>query len=87
VVVNAAQTYFYKDKEWRVNQIETYDRGFVSTFANTEEICDSWILGPGMPLQHPALLFSVYLFILLELFLGISIISDIFMNAIEKITS
>ena len=36
----AAQTYMYDGKSWDLMQVETYTRGSVAAFSNTEEICD-----------------------------------------------
>jgi len=44
-------------------------------------------LPPGVSILGPGVLGTVYLLVLLYLFLGISIISDVFMGAIEVITS
>jgi solute carrier family 8 (sodium/calcium exchanger) len=44
-------------------------------------------LGPGLPLYNPNVLFFIYLAILCYIFVGIAIISDVFMGAIEQITS
>lgn len=47
----------------------------------------SWLLVPGVILMNNGLLAVFYFFCLIYLFLGISIVSDIFMGAIEVITS
>jgi len=64
-----------------------FSRGEMVVFYDTEEICDSWVLVPGVILIDNGLLGFFYLVCLLWLFLGISIVSDIFMGAIEVITS
>ena len=56
-------------------------------FYDTEEICNSYVLIPGVILIDNGVLGFFYLLCLLWLFLGISIVSDIFMGAIEVITS
>ena len=64
-----------------------YDRGKIVYFGTNTEICDTSIMLPGIPLLPVPLLAIFYCLTLIYLFLGISIISDIFMNGIEKITS
>jgi solute carrier family 8 (sodium/calcium exchanger) len=62
--------------------------GYVEEFYNSEEErCMSWVLIPGIQLLSKPFLGVVYLIFLLYLFLGISIVADIFMEAIEVITS
>ena len=50
-------------------------------------MCTAALLIPGTALLPTGLLAICYCLTLIYLFLGISIISDIFMNSIEKITS
>lgn len=50
-------------------------------------MCNSWVLVPGTAILPLGLLAVAYCFTLIYLFMGISIVSDIFMEAIEKITS
>lgn len=65
-----------------------YPRGRIVEFTNREEgFCDSFILIPGMTIMSNTFQGIVYFIFLIYLFLGISIISDIFMEAIEVITS
>ena len=52
-----------------------------------EERCVSYVLMPGTQMINSTFLGFVYFFFLIYLFLGIQIISDIFMEAIEEITS
>jgi len=47
----------------------------------------SWVLIPGTPLLPTGFLAVIYFLILVWLFMGIAIVSDIFMEGIEKITS
>ena len=50
-------------------------------------VLSSWVLIPGTSLLSDGVLALAYFFALVYLFLGISIISDIFMGSIEVITS
>jgi len=68
-------------------KIENYPRGRIVKFSNQMEVCSSgWIL-PGTDILPIPLLIIAYFVTLCWLFLGISIVADIFMSAIEKITS
>ena len=50
-------------------------------------MCVSWIYHPGMSLVNDGVLGFLYLLFLVWLFMGITILADIFMEAIEEITS
>jgi hypothetical protein len=61
-----------------------YPRGRIVEFTNREEgFCNSFILVPGISIMSKTFLAILYFIFLIYLFLGISIISDIFMEAIE----
>lgn len=60
--------------------------GFVEEFWS-EQQCHSWILVPGTSLLNSGFLGFAYLCALGWLFVGIAIISDIFMESIETITA
>eukprot|EP00352_Strombidinopsis_acuminata_P002921 CAMPEP_0176385862 /NCGR_PEP_ID=MMETSP0126-20121128/35479_1 /TAXON_ID=141414 ORGANISM="Strombidinopsis acuminatum, Strain SPMC142" /NCGR_SAMPLE_ID=MMETSP0126 /ASSEMBLY_ACC=CAM_ASM_000229 /LENGTH=236 /DNA_ID=CAMNT_0017752457 /DNA_START=191 /DNA_END=901 /DNA_ORIENTATION=- len=64
-----------------------FTRGSITTFTNREDFCECWILPPGMTLLSDTAQFIIYMFILFYLFLGIAIVSDVFMEGIEHITS
>jgi solute carrier family 8 (sodium/calcium exchanger) len=66
---------------------QTFDRGRIVEFADDEDFCHSYVLVPGTPLISRAILIIAYFLCLVYLFLGISIVADIFMGAIEVITS
>lgn len=51
------------------------------------QLCVSWAIIPGTSLINKGWLGFAYLVCLIYLFFGIAIISDIFMEAIEEITS
>lgn len=67
--------------------ITYFPRGQITEFTNTENFCSSWVITPGTSILPKWFLIIFYLMWLFYLFLGISIISDIFMEAIEVITS
>jgi len=56
-------------------------------YTNKEAFCVSYILMPGINLCNETFLGIAYILILCYVFLGIAIIADIFMEAIEVITS
>ena len=65
-------------------------QGFVEEYFNEDSprLCHSYlILVPGTSLLNENLLAVTYLVFLGWLFLGIAIIADIFMEAIEEMTS
>jgi hypothetical protein len=63
-----------------------HSHGYVEEYFNNER-CTSYLLLPGMSLLPTGLMAFVYFLFLGYLFLGISIIADIFMEAIEVICS
>lgn len=64
-----------------------YDRGEIVYYSKNTEICNSTVLIPGVALLPGGLLAVFYALALVYLFLGIGIVSDVFMAGIEKITS
>jgi len=70
-----------------MQSIDKYDRGQIVEHSNKEEFCHSWLLIDGTPLQPNWVLVIAYFLGLVYLFLGIALISDLFMDAIEVITS
>ena len=61
--------------------------GFIDEYTNKETFCTSYIYHPGLSLLDDGVLGFLYLLFLFWLFIGISILADIFMEAIEQITS
>ena len=62
-----------------------FSGGYIVEFS--ERCFDSWLLLPGQPLWDEGVQGFLYILALLYLFLGIAIVSDIFMSTIEVITS
>lgn len=83
----------YPDRNFKgfdENRTVTMERGFiVEYFGNmiTKKCAKSWALVPIMNLINPELQAFLYAFGLLYAFLGIAVISDVFMATIEVITS
>ena len=67
--------------------VSEFDRGRIVYFSKNTEVCLSSLLIPGVATLDRGLLAFAYGFALIYLFLGISIVAEIFMEAIEKITS
>jgi len=70
----------------KTNRVYLYS-GFVEEYTNKELFCTSWIYHVGLSLLGDGALGVLYLLFLCWLFVGISILADIFMDAIEVITS
>ena len=63
------------------------NNGYIDEYTNKEIFCTSWVFNPGFSLLGDGALAVFYLIMLFWLFIGIQILSDIFMEAIEEITS
>ncbi len=66
---------------------ETWNRGEIVYYSKNLEICNSPLLIPGAALYPNGVLGVFYAITLIYLFLGIGIVSDVFMSGIERITS
>jgi solute carrier family 8 (sodium/calcium exchanger) len=66
--------------------LKVLPNGFVEEYWEKQR-CNSGIIIPGTSLMNKGLTGFIYLMWLLWLFVGISIVSDIFMESIEAITS
>jgi hypothetical protein len=67
--------------------VDMYERGRIVYFSKNSEVCMSSLLLPGMATLGRGFLAICYGLCLVYLFLGISIVSEIFMESIEVITS
>jgi len=61
--------------------------GYIEEYTNKPGFCTSVLVLPGLSLIHSGVLGIASLLMLLYLFLGIAIVADIFVEAIEVITS
>jgi len=88
LISSVSAKFNYVDKEWDFDEKyeKEYKRGRFIEFSD-DEFCHSWILFPGYSLYPWYYLAFVYGMVLIYLFLGVAIISDIFMEAIEVITA
>lgn len=81
-----ANHYVWQDQSYKHIHVQTFERGQVVEFSN-DLFCHSFVLPPAFSHKPSALLGVIYVLMIVYLFLGVSIVSDIFMNAIESITS
>lgn len=75
------------DTEWADTMRIEYPRGEIVYVTKNPSVCDSWVLIPGMATIGEGTMAFFYSLMLIYLFLGIGIISDLFMGGIERITS
>lgn len=68
-------------------EVNEFERGRIVYFSKNTEVCLSSLLIPGVATLNVGLLAIAYGLCLVYLFLGISIVAEIFMESIEKITS
>ena len=68
-------------------ETEWYPRGRIVYYSHNEQVCNSPLLIPGTAILPNGLLAVFYALTLIYLFLGIYVVSDIFMASIERITS
>lgn len=77
----------WNDDEWLSTDETEFPRGRIVYYSKNTEVCNSWIIVPGTAILPTGLLAIGYCLSLIYLFMGIGIISDIFMNGIERITA
>jgi len=73
--------------KYETTEVVNYPRGHIVYFSTNTAVCNSWVLIPGAATLPTGVTSVAYCLTLIYLFLGIGIISDIFMSAIEKITA
>ena len=67
---------------------QKFENGIIVEFeSDSLKVCASWLLLPGENLWGAGIRGFLYILFMFYLFIGIAIISDIFMGAIEVITS
>jgi len=71
----------------KVFDTQQFTRGKIVYFSSNEVICESMLIIPGTAILPKGLLAVFYGLTLVYLFLGIGIVSDVFMAGIERITS
>jgi len=77
----------WNDEEWASTDEDEFPRGRIVYYSKNTEVCNSWVIVPGTAILPTGLLAIAYCFSLIYLFMGIGIISDIFMSGIERITA
>lgn len=79
--------YTWEGENYSKIDTKTYDRGQIVEYTNEEDFCHSWVIVHGTSLIQTWLLAIAYFMFLIYLFLGIALVSDLFMDSIEVITS
>jgi len=79
--------YLWQGEEFDMRISEYNTGGFVEEYSNKETFCTSYVYHTGLSLMGDGVLIFLYLLFMCWLFVGIAILSDIFMDAIEIITS
>ena len=78
--------YFWQGLEYsKLRKVERHS-GYIEEYTSGEVFCDSWVLLPGTSLMSPGLLASGLMLVLLYVFLGLTVLTDIFVEAVAKIT-
>jgi len=77
----------WNNDKWYTMEVSEFERGRIVYFSKNTEVCLSSLLIPGVATLNVGLLAIAYGLCLVYLFLGISIVAEIFMESIEKITS
>jgi len=85
--VSAASKFAWDGKNWDDVNINEFRDGQIVTFFDGNEMCDSWVLVPGFQLYATWIQAILLFTALVYTFLGVAIIADKFMEAIEVITS
>ena len=79
--------YLWGGKEYEKRNQLYMPGGMIEEYTDKETFCTSWIYHRGLSLMGDGALGFLYLLFLCWLFVGITILADIFMDAIEVITS
>jgi hypothetical protein len=61
--------------------------GYIDEYTNRDQWCHSFMINQGFSLGDNMIFGIIYVLVLLWIFQGIGIVSDLFMDAIEVITS
>jgi len=77
----------WNNDDWYSMDVSEFERGRIVYFSKNQEVCLSSLLIPGVATLSRGFLAIAYGLCLVYLFLGISIVAEIFMESIEKITS
>jgi len=78
--------YVYQGEEYTNFNTQYGSQGYITEYSN-QDFCHSFVILPGFSLSSTSVQGTVYFLILIYLFLGIALVADIFMEAIETITS
>lgn len=87
IVTNDGNFYSFRGQQYQNYVKDVQAQGYIEEYYGDQRCFSSMINNPGVSLLPNSLLGAVYLVFLGYLFLGINISADIFMEAIEVITS
>lgn len=79
--------YVYNKVQYNMMKRTSQAEGYIEEYTNKGIFCHSALYLPGLSLMHDGVLGIASLLVLLYLFLGIAIVADIFVEAIEVITA
>lgn len=79
--------YNWQGTDYQSIFVDTFPRGQVIEFTNLEEFCHSALLFSSFAQYDWKFLGAIYMLLLIWMFIGIALISDIFMEGIEHITA
>ena len=87
--VNLDGNFEWQGRPYTKQSITDFKSGQIVEFEtdNREEFCHSFILVPGFSLGNKGFLAVLYIIAIIYIFVGVSIISDIFMDSITVITA
>lgn len=74
------KAYTWNGESFKHKNTEYFGKGRIVEYSNQEEFCNSWFAVGAMSLTHPVIQAIAYALALAYLFVGIAIISDIFME-------
>jgi solute carrier family 8 (sodium/calcium exchanger) len=79
--------YLWQGLEYsKIRKVERQS-GYVEEYTSSEKFCESWMLLPGSSLMPAGVTASALMVVLLYVFLGMTVLTDIFVEAVAKITS
>lgn len=79
--------YVYEGTPYALFQKFNQPGGYVEEYTNKEGFCGSFLFAPGFSFMNDIVVGVFLLIVLFYVFLGVAIIADLFMEAIEVITS
>eukprot|EP00347_Sterkiella_histriomuscorum_P010084 403338741 len=85
--ISKQEEYIWDGEVYRGINVITYQRGQVVEYYNHGEICESFLLVPGMQMLNDSVLAFVYIVIIAYVYIGVYLAMDVLLEAINHITS